>query len=35
MSERQTEKESSAFDVRKGACLPLDADLVVLLLSYY
>ncbi len=35
MSERQTERESSAFGVRKSACLPLGADLVVLLLSYY
>ena len=35
MSERQTERESSAFGVRKSACLPLGADLVVLLHSYY
>ena len=35
MSERQTEGEGSAFGVRKSACLPLGADLVVLLFSYY
>jgi hypothetical protein len=35
MSERQTETDMPAFGVREDACSPRDADLVVLLLSYY